>query len=138
MEHKKVRGKHQRSFPVAVAGGILLSLLFGLLLLIVLALIAYRTADPTSLTVPMSLSALGVSGFLCGWLCCKLWGFPSVIPALVGGVIFAALIAAAGLCIPGSTLTAWVRCAGCPLVAVLAALGGLAAAKRPKRRRRRT
>jgi peptidoglycan/LPS O-acetylase OafA/YrhL len=102
------------------------------------AFIAYRTADPTSYVTPMGLTALGISALLCGWLCTKLWGHHSLIPALVGGVIFAALIGAAGLCIPGSTLTAAVRCAGCPSMAVLSLIGGLLGQRRTRRRRRRT
>lgn len=134
MENKHRHRGGQRSLPYAVGMGMLLSFGMGMLLLMGVALVLYRGEDPTAHILPLSLVSLGISGLACGVLCTKLWGHASPVPSLLGGCLFAVLILAMGLCVPGSTLSLGVRLGGCPTVALLSLCGGMLSS-RPKRRR---
>ncbi len=137
MQHKRRTTAGTCNFGVATGGGVIAGLLTGTILVFCLAALAYRTANPAAALLPMGLTALGISSVVCGRVSCMMWGNRSLIPTLAAGAIFTLLIAAGGLCIPGSTLTFWIRIAGCPSIFVLALAGGAVGRKSNKRRSRR-
>ena len=77
---------------------------------------------------------LAVTALLLGICTVRMWKHDSLFPALIAGAVFAVLIGAGGLAVPGSTLPVAVRCAGVPAVFLLTLLGGFLA--RPRRTRR--
>ncbi len=137
MAHKRRSARGAKSFGIATGGGVLAGLAVGMVLIFCLAAVAYRMSDPATALLPMGLAALGISAMTTGRVSCLLWDNRSLIPPLAAGGAYALLIAAAGLCITGSTLDVWVRCLGCPCVLGLAVLGGVIGRKGARGRRHR-
>ncbi len=137
MAHKHRMTRGGKSFGIATGSGILSGLASGVVLIFCLAAVAYRMSDPSAALMPMGLVALGISAIIAGRVSCAMWGNRSLIPTLTAGGIYALLVAAAGLCIPGSTLDVWVRCLGCPAILAFAMLGGLMGRRATVKRRRR-
>ncbi len=136
MDQKRKRHTHARSFPGVVALGVGISLATGMALLFLCACILWRTQDPTAYILPLGLICLLASALLCGWLCTVLWGHPSLLPALAGAALLTLLISGLGLCVPGTTLSWGIRCAGVPLVALTTLVGGALGGHKKRRRRR--
>ncbi len=136
MAHKHKAARGSKNFGVATGGGILAGLITGVILIFCLAAVAYRMSDPSAALMPLSLVALAVSAMVTGRVSCMLWDNRSLIPPLVSGTIYAILIAAGGLCIPGSTLTLWIRCVGCPAILALAMMGSLIGRRSVQKRHR--
>ncbi len=136
MGHKHKGGNATKNFGIAAGGGILAGIVTGAVLIFCLAAVAYRMNNPAAALMPMGLSALAFSALVTGRVSCMLWGNTSLYPTLAAGAVYALLIAAAGLGIPGSTLEVWVRCLGCPAVLLFALLGGMIGRRTTKRRRR--
>ncbi len=136
MGRKRKTERGNRSFAVACLGGILIGFSSGALFILIFSAIALRTTDPTAVLLPMGLISLSISAMLCGRISCALWGHHSLIPALAGGGIYAVVIVLIGLCFPGSTLTLWLRCAGAPLIFLLALCGGAIGRRGIGKRRR--
>ena len=111
------------------------ALLTGAALVFCMAAILLRSSDPTAHLLPAGLGCLAVTALLLGVCTVRMWKHDSLFPALIAGAIFAVLIGAGGLAVPGSTLPVAVRCAGVPAVFLLTLLGGFLA--RPRRARRR-
>lgn len=118
-----------------IGGGAALAL--GLLLILLVGAVLLRTEDPTAHLLPAGLACLAATALVMGWVSVRVWGHDSLFPALICGGIFAVLIAAGGLAVPGSTLPVWLRCAGVPCILLLALFGGLFGRRRKPRRRRR-
>ncbi len=137
MAHKHKRARESVNFGFATGGGILAGILSGAVLIFCLAAIAYRMNDPSASLLPLGLIALAVSALITGRVSCAMWGNRSLIPTLTAGVIYALLITAAGLCLPGNTLAVWLRCLGCPVIALLALVGGLIGRRGERKRHRR-
>lgn len=116
-----------------MGGGI--ALLGGACLLLAVSAILVRSADPTAYLLPAGLTCLGVTALLLGMCTVRMWKHDSLFPALIAGAVFAILIGAGGLAVPGSTLPVAVRCAGVPAVFLITLLGGFLV--RPRRARRR-
>ena len=111
-----------------------LTVLIGAALVFGVAAILLRSSDPTSHLLPAGLGCLAVTALLLGICTVRMWKHDSLFPALIAGAVFAVLIGAGGLAVPGSTLPVAVRCAGVPAVFLLTLLGGFLA--RPRRTRR--
>lgn len=69
---------------------LLITLVSALILLLTLTWIAYSTPDPSALVLPLSVGALCICSFVCGFSSAKLGRdiFPPLISAAIGGVIF--------------------------------------------------
>lgn len=115
-----------------IGGGI--ALLIGAALVFCVAAILLRSSDPTSHLLPAGLGCLAVTALLLGICTVRMWKHDSLFPAMIAGAVFAVLIGAGGLAVPGSTLPVAVRCAGVPAVFLMTLLGGFLA--RPRRTRR--
>lgn len=133
----ETRHRKQTSLVRALLIGGGASLLTGGLLILLVGAILMRTEDPTAHLLPAGLACLAVTALCMGWLSVRVWGHDSLFPALICGGIFAVLVAAGGLAVPGSTLPVWLRCTGVPAILLLALTGGLFGRKRKPRRRRR-
>mgnify|MGYP004674562963 FL=1 len=112
-----------------------MALLFGAVLVMAVSAVLLRAQDPTAHLLPAGLACLGLTALMLGICTVRMWRHDSLFPALIAGAVFAILIGAGGLAIPGSTLPVAVRCAGIPAVFLIALLGGFLA--RPRRARRR-
>ncbi len=137
MAHKRKGAKGTKSFGIATASGILSGIATGAVLVFCLAAVAYRMSDPAAALMPMGLIALAVSALVTGRVSCAMWGNTSLFPTLASGAVYALLIAAVGLSIPGSTLDVTVRCLGCPAILLIALLGGMIGKRTTRKRSRR-
>lgn len=134
MERKHHRSTKQIGFWGAVFWGMGLGLAAGGLSLLLFAAILSGADDPTAHLSVFGLAGAAISALVTGYAARKLWGHPTPIPSLIGGAILAVLLAAGGLCFPGSTLPAAVRCAGIPVIVLLAVLASLAVPDGKRRR----
>ncbi len=136
MEKRRKKGHTGHGFVASCIWGIMAGILTGTVFIFALAAFAYQSTNPTALLIPLGLVSLGISALLTGRVACAVWGHGSMIPALVSGGVFSLMICLIGLCFPGSTLTLWIRIAGCPAVFLLTLLGGAFRLKKKSKRRR--
>lgn len=129
------RHRKQPSLIKSLLWGSGIACLAGVAMVFTVSAILLRSSDPTAYLLPAGLSCLGMTALLLGVCTVRLWKRDSLFPALIAGAVFAVLIGAGGLAVPGSTLPVAVRCAGVPAVFLIALLGGFLA--RPRRARRR-
>ncbi len=136
MVKKRNGAKETKHFGIATLGGILAGIVSGGVLIFILSAVASRMNDPAAAVLPMGLAALAVSALITGRISCAMWGNTSLFPPLAAGSVYALIVAATGLGIPGSTLDVWVRCLGIPAVLLLSLVGGLIFRRGNKRRHR--
>ena len=127
-----------RSILAAVVGGLISWFIFTLSFLLILALIAYKNADPTRLIRPFAYTALCISAFVFGFTSGKLRGKQGAIVGMISGSTLTAIILIVSLLAGGSSMPIGMGCVLCMAVIGLATIGGMAGNKKaPKRKKRR-
>lgn len=130
----------RRSLLVSAACSLALTVALSLVALLVLAFVAYRNEDPTSLLVPFAVGALALASFVCGVSGARFRGGQGLVVGALSGALFAFFVALVSLAFSGVEAPAmektYLLYAAIPM---LAAFGGIVgcARKDPKPRRRR-
>ncbi len=126
------------SFFFAAGRAALIALAVGLLLLLVLCTVCLSLDDPSRYAPIFAMGASFFSALLCGILSAKMNGGKGLASGAAGGTLYAVLLWALSLCLPGGVQTrelstSLLLSAG---AIVLSAIGGfLVTHKKPKKRK---
>lgn len=78
------------SFPMNILKGFLFEVVFGILLILILCTLVYRSSDPDKLIIPASLAALYITALFGGFVLAKINRKAAVIcGAISGGLLLA-------------------------------------------------
>lgn len=135
MQRSKIQNE-KRGMPLAVAKGLGISVLSGILLVAILCFIALQFDDPEKISIIFAHVALAVVAFIAGYLTSKMHGENGALCGLAAGlslvVLMLLLCFAFSLAISPITYTASAVCS-----VALSALGGKSAEKSSGKRKRK-
>ena len=137
MKNKRF-GESETSFVGGLIRGMILAFSASAVLLLLLALICYKNADPSKLVKPCAAVGFVFASFLAGFLPARFYKRRGLLIGLAGGAILALSFAVLSLILAkDGSAPAAARWIGYPAILLLSTFGGLlGGAKRHVRRRR--
>ncbi|MBQ7377033.1 MAG: TIGR04086 family membrane protein [Clostridia bacterium] len=122
---KKGRQSHEHSLFGSAAGGMLGALFFACALLLLFALIAYKSKDPTGSLTIFSYTALALSSLFCGIVSGRLRRRQAIAVGLVGAVLLLSVLTVLSFAFGGGSLPFWKTVCLYAAVIILSIIGAL-------------